>query len=70
MNIMRWKTDFFAALDDDAVADRIGAVIAEDFGLKRSPEHVDRWETSVGTFTNRGIARRVAGHIIQEFLNK
>ena len=39
-------------------AEKIGAEIAQDFGLKRSKEHSDRWQTENGTFTNKGIARR------------
>ncbi len=39
-------------------AERIGAELAADFGLARSSEHRDRWQTENGTFTNKGIARR------------
>lgn len=50
---------------NDEDAERIGAELSEDFGLERSKEHPDRWQTLNGTFTNKGIARR-ALRIIEE----
>lgn len=49
----------------DAQADRIGAVLAREFGLKRDREHRDRYQTENGTFTARGIARRALFMIIE-----
>jgi len=42
----------------DEQAEKAGAEIAQDFGLKPSREHKDGWETESGWFTNKGIARR------------
>lgn len=49
----------------DEQAEKIGAVIAADFGLKRSRERPDRWETESGTFTNKGLARRAHRFILE-----
>lgn len=51
------------ATNDDEAAERIGKAIAQDFGLKRSREYPDRYDTQGGTFTNKGIARRARRHI-------
>ena len=51
---------------DDEVAEEIGATLASEFMLKRDREHKDRWQTTVGTFTNKGIARRAACIIKEE----
>ncbi len=51
-------------LNDDE-AELIGGILAEDFGLSRSTNHPDRWQTLNGSFTNRGIARR-AMRLIEE----
>lgn len=53
---------------DDETADRAGALIAADFRLKRSREHSDRFDTTAGTFTLRGIARR-AHRVIVDTIN-
>lgn len=52
----------------DEQAEKIGAALAEEFLLKRSREHPDRFETMGGTFRNKGIARRAA-LIIEESFN-
>lgn len=58
----------FPSLSDEQ-AERIGAIIAADFGLKRSTEYPNRYETENGTFTNKGVARR-ALRMIKENLEK
>jgi hypothetical protein len=58
----RDRLALLATIDDES-AERIGKAIAEDFGLKRSREHADRYVTQNGTFTNKGIARRARRHI-------
>ncbi len=50
---------------NDEDAERIGAALAADFGLERAKDHKDRWQTTEGTFTNKGIARR-AIRLIEE----
>lgn len=52
----------------DENAEKIGAALAEEFLMKRSREHSDRFETMGGTFKNKGIARRAA-LIIEESFN-
>lgn len=45
---------------DDEKAELIGRKLAEEFMLKRSSEHRDRWQLAGGTFRNKGVARRAA----------
>lgn len=45
---------------DDETAERIGAELAVALRLKRDPEHKDRWMTTWGTKTNKGLARSIA----------
>lgn len=50
---------------NDELANKIGAVIADELMMQRSKEHPDRWETAGGTFTNIGLARRTARIFIE-----
>lgn len=49
----------------DEQAERIGRAIAQDFGLQRSTEQLNGWETESGWFSNKGIARRAHRHIVE-----
>lgn len=50
----------------DETSNAIGAEIAEMLNLKHSREHKDRWQTSVGTKTNQGLARTIFGVFAQK----
>jgi hypothetical protein len=52
------ETPLYELVADDRVANAAGSAIGHDFGLKKSREHTDRWETENGTFTNIGLTRR------------
>lgn len=45
--------------DNDALYETIGAEIAATMQCKRDSEHRDRWQTTVGTKTNIGLALSV-----------
>ncbi len=57
-DIITFKQVFESVSDE--FAERIGAAIASELMLKPSREYPDRWDTAGGTFTNKGLARRVA----------
>lgn len=46
-------------LRDYAEDERIGERIAEAMGLRRDPQHRDRWLTAAGSKTSAGVARTV-----------
>lgn len=45
------------ALDDDRTASEIGEKLAAFLRLRRDSEHRDRWQTSYGSKTDKGLAR-------------
>lgn len=51
------------ALADDAIAKRIGDVLADALHLKHSPAYSVRWVTGWGTKTSAGLARTVYSQI-------
>ena len=56
---MKDLKELFQGMNDE-LAENIGKVIAHTLLLKPSREYRDRWDTDGGTFTNKGLARRVA----------
>lgn len=54
----------FEGVNDD-LAEKIGAEIANELMLKHDKEHADRWTLNGGTFTNKGLARRMARIFIE-----
>lgn len=61
-------TDSIPKYLSDEQAERIGAALAQDFGLKprRGMTSGDAgWETESGWFTNKGIARRAHRFIVE-----
>jgi hypothetical protein len=56
--------EIFEGINDD-LAEKIGEAIASELMLKRSLEYPDRYELSGGTFTNKGLARRMARIFIE-----
>ena len=56
--------DIFADSHDE-IAEKIGASIAKEMMLKPSREYPDRYELDGGTFTNKGVARRVARFFVE-----
>jgi hypothetical protein len=45
---------------DDEQAEKLGEIFAAELMLKRDREYSDRYQLSGGTFTNKGLARRMA----------
>lgn len=62
------KRLIFGELTDE-LAEKIGAQIAFELQLKPSKEYPDRYDTWGGTFTNKGLARRVARIFLENKVN-
>ncbi len=52
--------EIFADGISDELAEKIGQALAGELMLKKDREHPDRYQLAGGTFTNKGLARRVA----------
>lgn len=51
----------------EETAEKLGAEIAGIFKLRRDSEHKDRWQTTWGSKTNKGIARSVVA-LVEKYL--
>lgn len=54
---------------EDELAEKVGAILAAEFGMRRDSEYRDRWQTASGSYTNKGVARR-AFHLISEAIRE